>query len=88
MEGWVTGCNHFGGHRQRNQGGTCLHKILIIGTIRHKHFYTKCMPAEGRHMPGFLKLLLSVKSVCVHVCLCVCVSAPEAINNYSHEMNL
>ena len=34
-------------------------------------------------MPGFLKLLLSVKSVCVcvRVCVCVCVCPPpEAIN--------
>ena len=32
--------------------------------------------------PGFLELLLSV-NVCMHVCVfaCVCVSAPEAMNN-------
>ena len=33
-------------------------------------------------MPGFLKLLLSGKLVC----MCLCVSAPQAIKNYSHEM--
>ena len=35
-----------------------------------------CAPAAGRRAPGFLELLLSAK-----VCVCVCVSAPEAINN-------
>ena len=29
-------------------------------------------PAKGWHAPGFLKLLLSRKSVCVFVCLFVC----------------
>ena len=33
-------------------------------------------------MPGFLKLLLFGK----FVCMCLCVSAPQAIKNYSHEM--
>ena len=40
--------------------------------------------------PGFLKLLLSGKSVfmCACVCVCVCVSVcvPHAINNYSREI--
>ena len=42
----------------------------------------------GRRAPGFLKLLLSGKSVrvrvcvCVGVCVCVCVCPPpEAMNN-------
>ena len=39
--------------------------------------------AFGQHAPGFLKLLVSTKSVCV----CVCVFTPEGINNYSREMN-
>ena len=43
-------------------------------------------------MPGFLKLLLSVMSVCVfacvRVCVCVCVSAPEAINYIKVIFNL
>ena len=34
-----------------------------------------CRPQDA---PGFLKLLLSVTSVCV----CVCVSTPKVINNY------
>ena len=36
----------------------------------------------GARWPGFLKLLLYVH-VCVFACMClhVCVSAPEAINN-------
>ena len=37
------------------------------------------------HAPGFLKLILCGSSVCV--CVFVCVSAPEAINNYWHDMN-
>ena len=39
--------------------------------------------------PGFLELLLSA-NFCMRVCVCVCVyvSAPEAINNYSREVEL
>ena len=29
-------------------------------------------PGMYQHMPGFLKLLLSGKSVCVFVCVCLC----------------
>ena len=36
------------------------------------------------HAPDFLKLLLSGKSVCVHVR--VRVSAPHAVKNHSHEI--
>ena len=36
----------------------------------------------GQRTSGFLKLLLSGKLIC----MCVCVSAPQAINNYSIEM--
>ena len=32
--------------------------------------------ATGRHMPGFLKVFL-----CGRLYVCLCVSAPEAINN-------
>ena len=41
-------------------------------------------------MPGFLKLLLSTKSVCMYacVCVCVCVSTPEAINYIHVILNL
>ena len=35
----------------------------------------------ARRAPGFLKLILCGLSVCVLACVCVCVSAPEAINN-------
>ena len=45
----------------------------------HHYCYTKRAPAAGRHAPGFLKLILCGSLVCVFVC--VCVSAPEAINN-------
>ena len=34
--------------------------------------------------PGFLKLILCGLSVCVRVC----VSVPEAINNYWHDIDL
>ena len=33
------------------------------------HVQSLFMPAFGRHTPGFLKLLLSGKSVCVFVCV-------------------
>ena len=46
------------------------------------------MLAEGWSAPGFLKLLLSVKSLCLHVCVCVCVSAPKAINYIHVILNL
>ena len=35
------------------------------------------MLAAGRHMPGFLKLILCGSSVCV--CVFVCVSAPKLL---------
>ena len=38
-----------------------------------------------KHMPGFLKLPLSGKSVAMHICLFVCVY-PEAIKIHSLEM--
>ena len=46
--------------------------------------------AKGRHAPGFLKLLLSVTSVCVCVCVsvCACVSTPESINYIHMIFNL
>ena len=34
-------------------------------------FLNRHVPAAGRHMPGFLKLILSV-NVCMHVFLHVC----------------
>ena len=38
--------------------------------------------------PGFLKLLLSGKLVCVYVCVClsVCLCPSQAIKNHSYEM--
>ena len=39
-------------------------------------------PVKGQHMPGFMKLFLSAKSVCVFVC----VPAPQAIKYHLHEM--
>ena len=47
------------------------------------HLVKPGVPACGRHVPGFLELLLSA-----NFCMCVCVSAPEAINNYSREVKL
>ena len=34
--------------------------------------------AHAGHMPGFLKLLLSM-NVCMHMCLCVCVCPPPRL---------
>ena len=42
-------------------------------------FFKPGAPAAGRRAPGFLKLILCGSSVCVFAC--VCVSAPEAIDN-------
>ena len=39
-------------------------------------------------VPDFLKLLLSVKSVCLCVCVCVCLSVPKAINYIHVILNL
>ena len=36
----------------------------------------------SQHMPGFLKLLLSVKLVCVHLCV-----HPQAIKKFLMEVN-
>ena len=41
---------------------------------------------SGLCTPGFLKLLLFVKLVCL--CVCVCVSAPEAINCIHMILNM
>ena len=42
--------------------------------------------ARAGRAPGFLKLLLSGKLVCMCVCVCVSVCVPQAINNYSREI--
>ena len=42
-----------------------------------------CVPACRQHTPGFLKLLFFTK---VRMCVCVCVSAPQAINKFSLKM--
>ena len=34
----------------------------------------------------FLRIASTVRE-CLHVCACVCVSAPEAINNYWRDMD-
>ena len=46
-----------------NARRACLGTLLL----------TRRAPAAGRRAPGFLKLLLSGKSVCVCVWMCVCV---------------
>ena len=45
------------------------------------------MPAVVWCVPGFLKLLLLTTSLCEHVCLLACVSAPKVITNQLHDMN-
>ena len=52
---------------------------ISLATDYEKLIFKPSVLAFGRCMPGFLKLLLSVKLVCV--------STPEGINNYSHEMD-
>ena len=47
----------------------------------HYHFLV-VKPGTRQHAPGFLKLFL-----CRCLCMFVCVSAPEAINNRLHDMD-
>ena len=58
-----------------------LGTAIIVGTSNGVSAYI-----NHWHVPGFLKLLLSMKSVCVCVCVCVCMwcvcaSAPETMKN-------
>ena len=53
--------------------------------------YTQLFVKPGTHWPvtnapGFLEFLLSA-NVCMYVCVCVCVSALEAVNNYWHDID-
>ena len=52
--------------------------IIVSFCISTEYIYLLNQECTGQHVLGFLKLLLSAKSVCV--CVCVC---PEAIN-YMH----
>ena len=69
--------------------------LLTLWGSCYVHFLLN--QAKGRRAPGFLKSLLCgcvcvcvlcvcVCCVCVCVCVWMCVSAPRAIKNYSHEM--
>ena len=56
-----------------------LHFLAFCVSV--KLFYMKVQDGVIKPgAPGFLEMLLSV-SVCMRVCVFVCVSAPEAINN-------
>ena len=52
--------------RIKNQQHGILHALFKQG-------------ARRPNAPGFLKLLLSTKSVCVSACVCVCVSPPPRL---------
>ena len=41
--------------------------------IRDHAFIKPGAPTTGRHTPGFLKLILCGSSVCMFVCVCLCV---------------
>ena len=43
-------------------------------------------PGTRLRAPGFLQLIMCGSSVCVFAYVCVCVSAPEAINNYWRDV--
>ena len=48
------------------------------------HFSSLDKVRVGWRSPGFLKLFLCRR---LYVCVCICVSAPEAINNYWHNVD-
>ena len=51
---------------------------MVMMFLLHTSFVVNISVVKQASMPGFLKLLWSVEYV----------STPEAINNYSREMNL
>ena len=54
-----------------------MYRIITAVLMRLSHFLNQ-LRARGWRAPGFLKLLLSGSQ---YVCVDVCVSAPEAMNN-------
>ena len=48
------------------------------------YFFKPRMHGRRPRAPGFLKLLWST---CRYACVCVCVSAPEAINNQWYDID-
>ena len=61
-----------------------LDRTVLVKKKLQNTNYREC----GRHVPGFLKLILCRSSVCVFMCVhvCMCVSAPEAINSQWHDV--
>ena len=79
--------HHQVGDEQFIQGKQNCYTIIIICIINGVVF--KPGAREGWRVPGFLKLLLSVTSVCLCVCVCVCVPVPVPVPvpkaiNYIH----
>ena len=74
------------GHAVSESVSVSVLHMLVVHCITELHVVLSLAnlfkPGARRPVaPGFLKLILCRSSVCVYVCLRVCVSAPKAINN-------
>ena len=62
--------------------------IYMIGYVTWPPFKPgACRPSGGARLVSWNCFCLRSQCVCVYVCVCGCVSAPEGINNYSREIN-
>ena len=65
----------------RNTSHRNMHMYQVVLHCNISYINKPGTPAAGQCAPGFLKLLLFMMSVCMHVCVFECVSATEAVNN-------
>ena len=52
-----------------------------------QHFEIHALARSKKRAIGLLKLLYYVYFVCEYMCVCVCLPAPEAINNQWYDMD-